>query len=277
VAKSFRYQPSLPRVTGITDTGLLLSANGSNLNLCTNENLTVQTGLNSTWENRNIQPSYIIADLTAATSDDTVSKALKRVRENYPKAPVLAATSLNRFSEAHLLYPDKVIATTSISDAIEQAQNLRRIRETIPSHEELTLLMYADGKTRIDIANEMYISVDSIKRYTINLFRFLRVSAQAEAVHAGFSNGYLAAPPPATDYPASWPLSEAETLVTYALGTTGNHNAAADLINVSPHAFKSHTRAIRKRVGWRPTRAIQQMWISGAIGPAKQTVNANKQ
>ncbi|KMY52768.1 LuxR family transcriptional regulator [Bacillus sp. FJAT-27231] len=161
-----------------------------------------------------LKPDIILMDLVMPKMDGI--EATKRIVEKWPEAKIIIVTS---FLDDEKVYPAleagavSYILKTSKASAIAEAirktyggepvlepevtgKMMKRMRQgqTVPLHEELTererevLLLIAQGKSNQEIADELYISLKTVKTHVSNILSKLEVNDRTQAVIYAFQN-----------------------------------------------------------------------------------------
>lgn len=161
-----------------------------------------------------LKPDIILMDLVMPKMDGI--EATKRIVEKWPEAKIIIVTS---FLDDEKVYPAleagavSYILKTSKASAIAEAirktyggdpvlepevmgKMMKRMRQgqKVPLHEELTererevLLLIAQGKANQDIADELYISLKTVKTHVSNILSKLEVNDRTQAVIYAFQN-----------------------------------------------------------------------------------------
>ncbi|KZR57090.1 response regulator transcription factor [Pseudobacillus badius] len=161
-----------------------------------------------------LKPDVILMDLVMPKVDGI--EATKRIIEKWPEAKIVIVTS---FLDDEKVYPAleagaiSYILKTSKASAIAEAirktyegepvlepevtgKMMKRMRQGQKAalHEELTerekevLLLIAQGKANQEIADELYISLKTVKTHVSNILSKLEVNDRTQAVIYAFQN-----------------------------------------------------------------------------------------
>ncbi|KAB7704767.1 response regulator [Bacillus aerolatus] len=161
-----------------------------------------------------LKPDIILMDLVMPKMDGI--EATKRIVEQWPEAKIIIVTS---FLDDEKVYPAleagavsyilKTSKASAIAEAIRKTHGgepvlepevtgkmMKRMRQgqKVPLHEELTerereiLLLIAQGKANQDIADELYISLKTVKTHVSNILSKLEVNDRTQAVIYAFQN-----------------------------------------------------------------------------------------
>ncbi|MEK4027122.1 MULTISPECIES: response regulator transcription factor [Bacillaceae] len=161
-----------------------------------------------------LKPDIILMDLVMPKMDGI--EATKRITEKWPEAKIIIVTS---FLDDEKVYPAleagavsyilKTSKASVIADAIRKTYSgepvlepevtgkmMKRMRQgqKMPLHEELTerelevLLLIAQGKSNQEIADELYISLKTVKTHVSNILSKLEVNDRTQAVIYAFQN-----------------------------------------------------------------------------------------
>ncbi|HEY9576679.1 MAG TPA: response regulator transcription factor [Pseudobacillus sp.] len=161
-----------------------------------------------------LKPDIILMDLVMPKMDGI--EATKRIVEKWPEAKIIIVTS---FLDDEKVYPAleagavsyilKTSKASVIAEAIRKTYGgepvlepevtgkmMKRMRQgqTVPLHEELTerekevLLLIAQGKANQEIADELYISLKTVKTHVSNILSKLEVNDRTQAVIYAFQN-----------------------------------------------------------------------------------------
>ncbi|MBM7649439.1 NarL family two-component system response regulator LiaR [Bacillus ectoiniformans] len=161
-----------------------------------------------------LKPDIILMDLVMPKVDGI--EATKRIIQQWPEAKIIIVTS---FLDDEKVYPAleagavsyilKTSKASIIADAIRKTavgetvlepevagKMMKRMRQgqDIPLHEELTdremevLLLVAQGKANQEIADELFISLKTVKTHVSNILSKLEVQDRTQAVIYAFQN-----------------------------------------------------------------------------------------
>ncbi|WP_100330060.1 response regulator transcription factor [Bacillus xiapuensis] len=164
-----------------------------------------------------LRPDIILMDLVMPKADGI--SATKQIIEQWPEARIIIVTS---FLDDEKVYPAleagaisyllKTSKASVIADAIRKTYKgepvlepevtgkmMKRMRQgqKAPLHEELTererevLLLMAQGKANQEIADELFISLKTVKTHVSNILSKLEVQDRTQAVIYAFQNGLV--------------------------------------------------------------------------------------
>ncbi|MGM7636858.1 response regulator transcription factor [Bacillaceae bacterium SAS-127] len=163
------------------------------------------------------KPDIILMDLVMPKVDGI--EATKQITKQWPEARIIIVTS---FLDDEKVYPAleagaisyllKTSKANVIAEAIRKTYEgepvlepevtgkmMKRMRQgqKVPLHEELTererevLLLVAQGKANQDIADELFISLKTVKTHVSNILSKLEVQDRTQAVIYAFQNGLV--------------------------------------------------------------------------------------
>ncbi|PAQ14611.1 response regulator transcription factor [Bacillus sp. FJAT-42315] len=163
------------------------------------------------------KPDIILMDLVMPKLDGI--EATKQIIKQWPEARIIIVTS---FLDDEKVYPAleagaisyllKTSKANVIAEAIRKTYEgepvlepevtgkmMKRMRQgqKVPLHEELTererevLLLVAQGKANQDIADELFISLKTVKTHVSNILSKLEVQDRTQAVIYAFQNGLV--------------------------------------------------------------------------------------
>lgn len=163
-----------------------------------------------------LRPDIILMDLVMKEMDGI--EATKRIIAEWPEAKIIIVTS---FIDDEKVYPAleagamsyllKTAKASEIAEAIRATYNGQSILEPevtgklmtkvrsndAPLHEHLTererevLLLMARGKTNQEIADELFLSIKTVKVHVSNILAKLDVQDRTQAVIYAFQNGLV--------------------------------------------------------------------------------------
>lgn len=163
-----------------------------------------------------LRPDIILMDLVMKEMDGI--EATKRIIAEWPEAKIIIVTS---FIDDEKVYPAleagamsyllKTAKASEIAEAIRATYNGQSILEPevtgklmtkvrshdAPLHEHLTererevLLLMAHGKTNQEIADELFLSIKTVKVHVSNILAKLDVQDRTQAVIYAFQNGLV--------------------------------------------------------------------------------------
>ena len=168
-----------------------------------------------------LEPDIIIMDITMPKINGLV--ATKEIKSRHPNIKILALTVHS--DNEHILgilesgaagyltksvFGDEVIAAIRAllaGESVISSPLLQQILQTtfqfpakpvainavekLTSREMLILKLFARGMSNRDIGNELNLSLQTIKGYSVNIFSKLQVGSRTEAVITGLKSGLL--------------------------------------------------------------------------------------
>lgn len=208
-------------------------------------------------------PCFLLADVSQRETSLEMLQRVYQMRQRWPQVPVgaICQDSIGDKAEAFAAGANQVFTNL---DAIEHVFAVMRDAEVnvhIPGRKAQILMGYSVGRDQQALAGELFISAETVKTHTADLYQSFSANSRASLVHHAFAMGILphASPSPADKFP----LSQAETFGMLAVGLTGSQTAAGELLGRSPLTVKTQARNIRQRTGWSVPEAIANVWRYG--------------
>lgn len=145
------------------------------------------TGIEAVSQIKKIKPATKIVMLTVHDDEDKIFSALKKGANGY----LLKKNSLEKLAEEIILIteggaPISPTIANKIIAFFKQEENADL--KTLSDKELQILKLIAQGMLNKEIADKVFLSIDSVKKYTQSIYEKLHVRNRSEAVNKYLSN-----------------------------------------------------------------------------------------
>lgn len=215
------------------------------------------------------RPRFVLADVASGDRPGWYGR-LRQLRLRWPHTPigVVVAASGGVVAEAEA-YTAGANAVFTNLDPLEQVyDDLDRVAVamTLPERKAQILIGYSSGLDQASLAGVLYIGTETVKSHTSEMFQQLSAKSKPMLVQQSFLGGLFEHPEPSSEADSVFPLTPMEAVTALTIGRTGSQQAAAEVLGRSAFTLKTHTRNVRRRVGWTVSESIAAVWRWGQQG-----------
>jgi two-component system, NarL family, response regulator LiaR len=137
-------------------------------------------GVEATRAIRERSPDVQIIALTSFGDDDLIKQVLEAGAIGYLLKDIAAQELEEAIRRAHAGYP--TLSPEATQGLIRAASTSQQSEDRLTQREREVLRLMVDGKTNIEIAQELYISNSTVKFHVSRILSKLQVSGRTEAV-----------------------------------------------------------------------------------------------
>ncbi|NPV70135.1 MAG: response regulator transcription factor [Firmicutes bacterium] len=137
---------------------------------------------------REVSPSTRVVMLTAYDDEEYVQQAIRMGADGYALKNLSAAELVDAIRSVHAGsgYIDPAVAR-AVMDTVSFNTNV----SSLTAREQEVLALIAEGLTNVQIAERLYLSINTVKFHVAQILRKLGVQRRTEAAVAALKQGYI--------------------------------------------------------------------------------------